>query len=71
MGVPRFELLEPDTYEEASRLISAHETIPLAGGTAIISMMRQRLFNPPGFIQCQHLFARDTELIVSLNHIVE
>ncbi|MDP6365810.1 MAG: xanthine dehydrogenase family protein subunit M [Nitrospinota bacterium] len=46
MGVPRFELLEPVTYEEASRLISAHETIPLAGGTAIISMMRQRLFNP-------------------------
>ncbi len=46
MGVPRFELLEPDSYEEASRLISAHDTIPLAGGTAIISMMRQRLFNP-------------------------
>ena len=43
MGVPRFELLEPDTYEEASRLISEHGTIPLAGG----NRFSPRIPHPP------------------------
>ncbi|MFP6890516.1 MAG: xanthine dehydrogenase family protein subunit M [Nitrospinota bacterium] len=55
MGIPRFELLEPTSYEEASRLLASHETIPIAGGTAVVSMMRQRIFAPSHIVSLHRI----------------
>jgi carbon-monoxide dehydrogenase medium subunit len=43
-----FDYLEPTSIEEACRLLQRHgeEARPIAGGTALIIWMRQRLLNP-------------------------
>jgi carbon-monoxide dehydrogenase medium subunit len=43
-----FEYLEPTTVEEACSLLRQHgdEARPIAGGTGLLIMMRQRLLNP-------------------------
>lgn len=55
MGLPPFELLAPGSVEEASRLIAEEGAVPLAGGTAIVPLMRQRLFVPARLVSLHRL----------------
>jgi aerobic carbon-monoxide dehydrogenase medium subunit len=49
--VPTFELLEPDSVEEATDLLAQHgeEARIIAGGTAVVIMLKNRLISP-GFV---------------------
>jgi CO/xanthine dehydrogenase FAD-binding subunit len=46
--VRRFELLEPNSVEEACRLLSKHGegAKVLAGGTALVKLMKKKLIHP-------------------------
>ncbi|MDA1001564.1 MAG: FAD binding domain-containing protein [bacterium] len=55
MGVPPFELLEPETVEAASRMLAENGAIPLAGGSAIINLMRQRIFTPERLVSLHRI----------------
>ena len=48
MRLPRFHLLQPDTLEEACSILSDHgnESVVLAGGTALLVEVNQRLRSP-------------------------
>lgn len=56
-----FEYLEPKTVEEACSLLSKHkgEAKLIAGGTALLPLMRQRLINPPYLINIKGILSLD------------
>jgi len=57
VGLPAFELLAPGSVEEAIRLLTKEGAVPLAGGTAIVPLLRQRLFTPSRLVSLHRLLA--------------
>lgn len=48
LRLPQFELLEPETVDQAAALLAEHgdEAMPIAGGTDLVPNMKHRLFEP-------------------------
>jgi carbon-monoxide dehydrogenase medium subunit len=51
----RFELLEPKSMEEACRLLSDADSKPIAGGTALLTLIKQGLYRPKTLVNLKKI----------------
>lgn len=50
-----FEMLFPDSFEEAGNLILEHNAKPIAGGTALTTLMKENVFQPETLVNLRNL----------------
>lgn len=50
-----FTMYFPDSFEEACSLLTEHETKVISGGTALTTMMKERIFQPESLINIRGL----------------
>lgn len=50
-----FTMYFPDSFEEACSLLTEHETKVISGGTALTTMMKERIFQPDALINLRGL----------------
>lgn len=65
-----FEMYLPGSFDEASALLVEHDATPIAGGTALMTLMKEGVFQPDSLVNLRPL-AADHDYVEERDGVVE